>query len=449
MAFLANLFAGLDPTMTLIRASAARKTRQERWLKLYNDQQAEELLAAIRQRWSRPEDFRLFGINIVKKITNRRAAVYQGSPRRVFDRFDQAKGEALYRAISANAVLKKANRVVKLLKSAALQVGWSSNGPSLSLVPPHALDVIADDPAHPARILVTNRPTVGGPFPERDVFYLDWTATTLVRRDYAGRQKYNPGNPSNVNFYGALPFVPLFDAVPDDSFFLPGGDDLIDAQLAVNVALANLWRAIELQSHGQAWASGVPVGSSIAVGPDRAVTLPTDGKFGFAAPGTPIKDVLSAIEFVVKQTAVANDLAANVFEIDPKAQSGTAKIAESRDLLEAREDDLELWRGYESRLFDVLKRVVNTHLPGTIPENATVRVDFAEVREPLSDKERLDGYQQRLDMGIWSPVDALLADNPDIGDRDFAITLLAERRDERSALGVGFAGPNFNQGGAQ
>lgn len=447
MAILANIF-GVDPVLAMIRASAARKARQEKWLALYRDQQAAELLAAIKVRWSRPEDFRLFGINIVRKIINRRATVYQGAPRRVFDGWDQAKGEALYAAIGANVTLKRATRIVKLLKSAAVQVRWTANGPVLALIPPHRLDVVADDPANPSRIIVTHKPATAGAFAEQDVVYEDWTATEAVRRDYGGRKLKDPDNADGKNPYGVLPFVPLFDEAPDDSFFPPGGDDLIDAQLAVNVALANLWRAIELQSHGQAWASGVPVGSSIAVGPDRAVTLPTDGKFGFAAPGAPIKDVLSAIEFLIKQTAVANDLAANVFEIDPKAESGAAKIAESRDLYEARADDLDLWRGYEARLFDVLRRVVNTHLPGAIPEDAKVRVDFAEAAEPQTDNDRLDGYQRRIDLGIWSPVDALLADNSDLGDRDEAISILSERQEERAQFG-GLAGVTFNNGATQ
>lgn len=442
MAILSKFF-GADPVLALIRASATRKVRQEKWLSLYRDQMAPELLAAIKQRWSRPEDFRLFGVNITRKIINRRATVYQGAPRRVFDGWDQAKGEALYAAIGANVSLKRATRIVKLLKSAALQVLWTANGPALTLIPPHRLDVIADDPANPLRIIVTHKAATAGAFAEAETVYDDWSSSENFRRDYGGRKLRDPANADGRNPYGILPFVPLFDEAPDDSFFPLGGDDLIDAQLAVNVALVNLWRAIELQSHGQAWASGVPVGSSIAVGPDRAVTLPTDGKFGFATPGAPIKDVLSAIEFLIKQTAVANDLAANVFEIAPKAESGAAKIAESRDLYEARADDVDLWRGYEAKLFDVLRRVVNTNLPGTIPDNATVRVDFAEAREPLSEAERLDSYQRRIDLGLWSPVDALLADNPDIGDREDAMAILSERREERAAFGAAFAGPNF------
>jgi hypothetical protein len=180
----------------------------------------------------------------------------------------------------------------------------------------------------------------------------------------------------------------------------------------------------------------LPAGDAVRAGPDRTIALPEDGTFGFAAPNTPIEQVLKAIEFVIKQTAVANDLAANVFEIDPKAESGAAKFAESIDLLEARQDDIELWRGYEARLFEVIKRVVNTHLPGTIPESATMRVDFGEVDEGADKKTRLDAYSKRIELGLWSPVDALMADNPDVRTREQAMEILTERALETAQLGM-------------
>lgn len=429
----------------IVRASTARKQKADMWLRYYHDAQTDELLELIKRRWSRPEDFRLFSVNIVRKIVNKRAMVYKTAPVRTFDGWDQAAGEALYAAMGANVTLKKANRLTKLLKTTMLQVRWNGTGPALALVTPNVLDVVADDPESPSRVIVAHRPATndGLVYREAAVTYSDWTVDEYFRRDYLGRAIPVAGNPGNENPYRVLPFVPLFDHAPDDLFFLPGGDDLIDAQRAVNVALVNLWRAIELQSHGQAWAAGIPAGDAIRTGPDRAVTLPENGKFGFAAPQTPIEDVLKAIEFLVKQTAVANDLAANVFELDSKAESGAAKLAESRDLLEARQDDIELWRVYEARLFEVVKRVVNTHLPGAIPEGATVSVDFGEPASGLSETERLDAYQRRVDLGIWSPVDALMADNQDIRDRAAALAELQRRRDEAAVLGVGFTGPRF------
>lgn len=100
---------------------------------------------------------------------------------------------------------------------------------------------------------------------------------------------------------------------------------------------------------------------------------------------------------------------------------------------------------YEDRLFEVIKVVVNTHVPGSIPEKATVSIDFGEISELSSETDRLEAYQRRLDLGIWSPVDVFMADNPDIRSREDALKTLQERREEAAVLGVAFAGPRFEQ----
>jgi hypothetical protein len=424
--------ASVDPILSVIHASTARKQRADKWLRFYADQQSDETLRLIGQKFAKPESFRVFQVNVVKKVINKRANLYRLAPRRVFSGIDQEAGDRIYKALNADVILKRASRLTKLLKTCALQVAWDGTGPALRIVTPNILDAVAADPERPERILVTHRAAR-----EQDVTYSDWTAANYVRRDYRGAAIAVPGNPGRVNPYGALPFVPLFDRHPDDAFFLPGGEDLIEAQEAVNVALSNLWRAVELQAHGQAWATGIPAGEAVRVGPETAVTLPVDGKFGFAAPNAPIAEILAAIEFVMRQVAATNDLSADVFDLDRSSESGAAKHVEQIDLKEARLDDIALWRTYEARLWELIKLVVNVHAPGTIPTAATMSVDFAELQENVSERERLEAARSRLDMGVWSPVDVLRAENPDgYPTREDAMAELLRRKDEAAALAL-------------
>lgn len=421
-----------DPVIKFVKASADRKARADKALQYYADEQAEETLRLISRRWSDPAAFRVFTVNLVKKIVNKRANLYRLPPRRQFTGMDQGAGDDLYRAINADVVLKRASRLTKLLKTTILQVGWNGERVTLSPITPGILDVIADDPENPTRIIVTNRAAT-----EADVTYSDWTATSYTLRDYRGHPISTPGNPNGVNPYGVLPFVPLFDTLPDDQFFLPGGDDLIESQEAINVALSNLWRAVELQAHGQAWATGLSAGEVISTGPDRAVILPEGGQFGFAAPNTPIGDILSAIQFVMRQVAATNDLSADVFDLDRRSESGAAKHVEQVDLREARADDIALWRTYEARLFEVLKAVANTHAPGTVPDGASIAVDFAEMSENLTETDRLNNAAKKLQFGVWSPVDVLMNENPDgFTTRADALAELTRRSEEWAALGM-------------
>lgn len=416
--------------MNLIHASTPRKQRADKWMKFYSDQQSDETLALIGKRWSRPETFRIFQVNIVKKVVNKRANLYRLQPRRTFDGFDQEAGDALYRAINADVILKRASRLTKLLKTCMLQVGWNGSRATLSILTPNILDVMAADPENPERIIITHRAAR-----EADTTYSDWTARSFFRRDYRGVPLRVEGNPGSVNPYGVLPFVPLFDRYPDDAFWLPGGDDLIEAQEAVNVALSNLWRAVELQAHGQPWATGISSTEALHHGPERVITLPEGATFGFATPNAPIEDILAAIQFLMRQTAASNDLTADVFDLDRSSESGAAKHVEQIDLKEARLDDIALWRTYEARLWDLLKVVINTHAPGTIPADARMSCDFAELQENISETERLTNARSRVDMGVWSPVDVLRSENPDgFPTREDAMRELRARKAETTDL---------------
>ena len=411
--------------LKLVQSSAARKAEAEKRLNYYYDRQSDELARIVAQRWSNPADFRLFIINIVKKVIDKRAMIYRTPPARVFEGWSQDQGDALYRSMAADTTMKKANRMVRLCRTSLLRVGWNGSGPTLSVLTPNILDVVAPDPESPEKIVVTHKGS------RADLTeYSIWTATGYERVDFKGRALPLRDNPEGVNPYGVIPFVPLFDRAPDDEFFLPGGDDLIESQDAVNVALVNLWRAIELQSHGQAWAKGLDPSEAIKSGPDRTIIVPTDGSFGYAQPNTPISSVLEGIEFVIRQVAVTNDLPPEIFDLNRKSLSGSAKLQESRDIVEVRQDDVELWRVYETRLFQVLKAVVNTHQPGTIPVDARLRIDFGEPIETLNEGQRLENAQRRVAMGIWSPVDALMHDNSDIKTREEAAAILEQRAAE-------------------
>lgn len=423
---------GNSDVIRITAASRARKDKHAKRLRYYWDQSHDDAYALIARRFAKPETFRVFSVNMVRAICDKRASTYRQPPRRTFTGLDQAAGDALYRAMNADAVLKKASRYLEVSKTVMLQVGWNDDTeqPTLSVLTPNVLDVLGSNPERPERVIVT----YSGDRPE-DTAYADWTATSFKRLNHRGAPKPIEGNPGSANPYGVLPFVSWHDRLPDDEFFIPGGDDLYAAQDALNVGLANLWRAVEHQAHGQAWASGISANEVLQFGPDRAVALPQGGQFGFAAPNAPITSILSALEFVLRETAATHGVGSDLFDLSKVAESGSAKHAGRLDLKEVRQDQVAQARAMESRLFSTLKAVVNTHRPGTIPDDATIGCDFAEQHDQLSEAELLENARSKVDLGAWSPVDVLIAINPDgFPDRDAAFRELKRRNDETAAL---------------
>lgn len=426
---------GLGNSSDVIRitaASRARKDQHAKRLRYYWDQQHDDAYALIARRFAKPETFRVFSVNMVRAICDKRASTYRQPPRRAFNGWDQAAGDAMYRAANIDAVLKKASRYVEVNKTVMLQVGWDekSGQPTLSVLTPNVLDVLGANPERPDRVIVT----YAGDRPE-DACYHDWTANSFKRLNHRGAHKPIEGNANGVQPYGVLPFVSWHDRLPDDEFFIPGGDDLFAAQDALNVGLANLWRAVEFQAQGQPWASGISANEVLQFGPDRVIALPQNGQFGFAAPNAPITAILSALEFVLRETAATFGVGSDLFDLSKVAESGSAKHAGRLDLKEVRQDQVAQARAMETRLFSTLKAVVNTHRPGTIPDDATIGCDFAEQHDQLSEAELLENARSKVDLGAWSPVDVLIALNPDgFPDRDTAFRELKRRNDESAAL---------------
>jgi hypothetical protein len=60
--------------------------------------------------------------------------------------------------------------------------------------------------------------------------------------------------------------------------------------------------------------------------------------------------VLQTIEFILKQTAIANGLSASSLSTEPSNESGIARIIGNIELMEQRADEIELFRGYEKRI---------------------------------------------------------------------------------------------------
>ncbi|MBV9840716.1 MAG: hypothetical protein JOY99_04120 [Sphingomonadaceae bacterium] len=430
-----NLFRNKkSDLLSITHSSHARKGVYTKRLRYYWDESHIDARNLIAQRYSRPDQFRIFSINIVRAIADKRASTYRLSPRRTFIGMDQATGDALYQAMNADSVLQKGSRYLEVCKTVMLQVGWDEQAdiPTLNVLTPNVIDVTYTNPERPEQVIVT--------FPADhadDYIYHAWTTETFQVLNSRGAQLPILGNADNVNPYSVLPFVPWFERVPDNQFFIPGGDDLIAAQDALNVGLASLWRAVEFQSSGQAWASGISANEVLQFGPDRAIALPAGGQFGFAAPNAPIGDIVSALSFVMRQTAAVYGCGEDMFDLSKVAQSGSAKYAGRLDLKEVRQNAIAQARTMEARLFEVLKAVVNAHKPGTIPDKATLGIDFAGLQDQMSEAELLANAQIKAELGIFSPVDVLMATSPDAyPDRQSAFQELKRRSDEAAALGL-------------
>lgn len=412
-------------------ANTQRKDDQEKRLDYYMDGQLAYVQQAIADRYDAPEEFQPVFFNIVKKIIKNLALVYIEPPKREVEGFEQDKAlfDELARDCELSQVMKDASKLCKLLKTVLIRPVWRNGGLELDIIPPHLVDVeTGDSPKDLKEVLITHYPESGR---TEETTFTHWTPKRIATLDWRGSKVTEEPNP-----YGILPFVPLWDGRPLDTFWLQGGDDLIAIQDALNLELTELLHTLRLQGFGIPWIKGGDLGAVIGFGPGRAVGVPEGGDFGFAAPDAPIEAVVKVVDFMVKQAAITNGLSAASMSIEAQDESGLSKLVGNRELMEMRADDVELWRGYERRVFDVARTVWNYHNPGRkLSEGASLKVDFYDLAAPISEAEKRANWEADLAMGVISPVDVLMERNPDLKTREDALECLEGIERERARLG--------------
>ena len=408
----------------------ARKNEAIKRIDLYRSEQDQYTFEQIAKWSADPEKLTAMQINIVRKVINQLACVYIQAAKRTID--GSQKDQELFTGISQGAmldsVMKQAQKYTKLLKTVLLRPVWRNDSIEIDILTPDILDVLTgDSPRDLKKVLVTHWPESGR---TEDVEYSLWTPETFQRLDWRGSTLENIPNP-----YKVLPFVPCFDSLPIDSFWVAGGGDLITAQTAINEKLTDLLHTIRWQSFATGWlkSSNHSPGDSPTVGPGSFVQLEngSDSGIGFESPEAPIAEVWETIQSIIQQVGIANGLSAHSLTAKVSDESGISKIVSNQELMEKRRDDIELWRRYEGQLFDLIRIVNNTHNAKKLSDSCQFRVDFADLRDPDQEISDNSKWQQLIDAGQASPIDWAIARNPDLS-RDQAKEYLLQVRSETS-----------------
>ncbi|KKL87318.1 hypothetical protein LCGC14_1935900, partial [marine sediment metagenome] len=293
-------------------SNQARKADAAKRLDFYHDEQLEHLEEKLDELFSDPSGMVKAELSIVKKIINNLAQVYRENPVRMLN--GQEKDMELYKEItevcSLNIKMKQASRYTKLLKTVLLRPVWRMNKLDLDILTGNILDVeTGDSPEDLKKIVITD---YGNTDRIEDVTFSLWTADSWSKLDFRGNIIEQDMNP-----YKILPFIPLFDYPPTSgSLWLSGGDDLISLQEAINIKLVDLLYLLAQQSFGVGYIKGVAGGGSVKVDPGSLVELPENGEIGFEAQKAEIKEVVDAIDKLIKWACVSNGLSSASMSTD-------------------------------------------------------------------------------------------------------------------------------------
>ncbi len=223
-----------------------------------------------------------------------------------------------------------------------------------------------------------------------------------------GADKENPEDFSNP--LGIMPFVQVSTREKDKGLGKGYGEPLWDANTSINTTFTEMRLGVRFDLMGQWVHTGHGDTKGVKTGVQDIIHLPSDDTLTVVAPEA---DMSSAIEVIrAEYENAAQNLGLIIKWADNgEAASGISLKIQSLELLERREDDVAVWTMADRDLYDVEKVVAEKGGLKALPENRLI--NLAEIEFPVSPEEQQARDAADIAMGILTPAQILIRDNPD------------------------------------
>jgi hypothetical protein len=341
--------------------------------------------------------------NITKKFINKLSRIYTlGAKRNVNKNYEDITS-------SKDVILKHLERMTRLLGTIAVQIGFDevkgfTYNPIYYFIPYFS----DSDPLNPVAIAYPLLPAYDDPSKSKgeerfaywdDEFYIEHNAEGVIEKEIA-------------HGLGMMPIVFFHREHQIDSFFVEGAMDIVNCNQHLNITLTELQLGLRFQMFGQPWATGVPeAGAMSRGGTDTTIVLPEGANYGIASPGGSVMDTIEAMKFQVELVALANHMYVQFAQDGGETPSGLALQIKDIESYEDMKDDVELWRMYESNIYEIEKahaKINNLSLPESFG------IDFIEMEYPTSIAEQIQRDDWDLKNGQTTLAKIMVRENKDL-----------------------------------
>jgi len=266
--------------------------------------------------------------------------------------------------------------------------------------------------------------------------FIIWTADNHFILDDTWSIINQPDNPENLNPYGVVPWLGLHQSYPiEGSFFNElKSEGLKQATISAAIAMTEHAHLRQLQSFKQLAFLGMGSDESAL----RAMVDPSSA-ISISNPNARIQ-VLDMQASLDKHLQTILDSAAstlNLYGIRPDmvkgtmtAPSGYALSIMMHDLSRQWEAQRQIWRVYETALYDLTNRVLQVDIGESMPEGE-IRVIWGDIQPAANPQEEANYYQTLVTNQLISKKTAmmrLLGLNEDEVAEEFAEMKLEQRQ---------------------
>ena len=303
---------------------------------------------------------------------------------------------------------------------------------------------------------------------DEEVIQIVWTDDEYYIINHEGESLPYGNNEDTENLYGIIPACTFSDKL-NESFWSEGANDVVKANREINALLMKLtYDDLILGTAGHIFGTDLDnltsvnvkqqnddtgIGSSrepnISNSADTVSTLKGGRQNVILAKSTrngvqptlqyistnpQVDEVFTTISSKLKLIAITKGLNPDIFADEVRSTSGFAKVLDKLELMEIRQEDLDIARQYEADRFDVIRTMNNTHYTldesdMVIPEDAKIRVDFGEIKSPKTTAEEWMEVENKIKYDIINIYDILRKHNPDIKTDEEAQKVLDKNKE--------------------
>ena len=348
------------------------------------------------------QEIPVYEANITKKFINKLSRIYTlGAKRNVNKKYDKLTN-------NKDAYFKHLERMTRLLGTIAVKISFDEvlgfkYNPIYYFIP-----FFEEDPMNPVAICYPLLPPYDDPsFSSGTESYAYWDDEYYLEHDAEGKIMKEV-----YHGLGRMPVTFLHREHQIDSFFVEGAMDIINCNQHVNITLTELQLGLRFQMFGQPWATGVPeAGAMSRGGTDTTIVLPEGANYGIASPGGSVVDTIEALKFQVELVALANHMYIQFAQDGGETPSGLALQIKDLEGFEDLKDDIELWRMYESNIYDI-ERLYAEQTNISLPDS--FGIDFIEMEYPVSVAEQIQRDDWDLTNGQTTLAKIMVRDNKDL-----------------------------------
>ena len=348
------------------------------------------------------------GLNITKRFIDRMSRIYTlGASRNISDQYDKL---TMLKDVKMKH-FEKMSRLIGTIAVRTLVKYTDDNVPYFDYDPIYYFDChFGDDPFVPIAIqypLLEKTEDLGFDIAPK-LRHVYWDSHRFIIYD-------EDGNIENeiLHNLGILPFTFIHREHQLLDFSVSGAEDIINCNESINILLTEASLGMRFQMFGQNVITGFYSDEKVTrTGSDEIVILPEGSNFTNVSPGGNIDSAISLVKTLLDVCAQNNHLHVSFAESSSdRPTSGIALKIKDLERFEDYQDDLELYRLYEYKIYQVEKALAKS-IKIKLPKE--FHIDFNEPQYPQTAQDQIALEKWELENNLVNSADLLVKRNKEL-----------------------------------